>query len=369
MRKTSGQPARTEAVRSIRVSEEEVTALLDRLDSEDAHLCEATEQITWYRYRIPGCTIHLQQPGDAEKATYSAPTRTLHKQHLRFIHGGFVHPGSRCLAQLISQHGSWENVQATVSECTHLQGAMHEIEIRFDYEIDPSMFCSEAVKLRVLLAEDDPAMVRLANSYLRGLNAIVTVAENGEQTVELASQNMYDLILMDIEMPVLGGLEATERLRSQGYSGKIVAATALTGPAHRDRCLEAGCDDYVPKPYTRDQLATLLQNLKEEPLISSMAADAGMKDLINEYVAELPKLLHTLEEAFANEDLDALASAARRVKGQAGSYGFEPISESAAKLETAVQDAQPTELIKSQIDDLAKLCQLARGIGESSQYV
>lgn len=368
MQNTSGQQTRTEAIRSIRASNDEVATLLDHLDAEDAQLCEATEQASWYRYRIPGCTIHLQQPGDGERSTYSAPTRRLHKQGLRFIHGGFVHLGSRCLAQLISLHGSWENAQATVTECKHLQGAIHEIEVRFDHEIDPAIFCSEAVKLRVLLVEDDPYMVRLATSYLRALNATVTVAEDGAQAVELASKNLYDLILMDIEMPVLSGLEATERLRKQGYSGKIAATTALTGAEHRDVCLKAGCDDYVPKPYTRDHLSTLLQNLKEEPLISSMAGDAGMKDLINEYVEELPKLLRTLEEAYAKEDLQALASAARRVKGQAGGFGFEPISDAAAKLETAADERKPTELLRSRIGDLAKLCQLARGIGDSAQH-
>ena len=109
---------------------------------------------------------------------------------------------------------------------------------------------------RVLLVEDAPVALRLHEQILRNAGADVGVAQNGRIARDHALQaeaagRPYDLILMDMQMPVMDGYEATRELRAKGYRGPIVAVTAHANTGDRERCLEAGCDDYVAKPVDR----------------------------------------------------------------------------------------------------------------------
>ena len=106
---------------------------------------------------------------------------------------------------------------------------------------------------RVLLAEDDGDLQRLVRLILRKLNLEIDVADNGQIACDMAEKSIakgrpYDLILMDIQMPEVNGYEATQRLRDRGWRGPIIALTAHAMAGDREKCLAAGCDDYVAKP-------------------------------------------------------------------------------------------------------------------------
>jgi CheY-like chemotaxis protein len=106
---------------------------------------------------------------------------------------------------------------------------------------------------RILSAEDCPTNQRLITILLRRAGAEVELAEDGQIALGLAleaqwSGSPFDLILMDMEMPVMDGFEATRKLRSAGYRPPIIALTALDMTANRQKCLDAGCDDYITKP-------------------------------------------------------------------------------------------------------------------------
>jgi CheY-like chemotaxis protein len=122
---------------------------------------------------------------------------------------------------------------------------------------------SHALNCRILLAEDGPDNQILITHLLRNAGAEVSVADNGRIALDLAlaadrSGRAFDVILMDIQMPVMDGFEATRRLRDAGYRGPIVALTAHAMTSDRQKCLEAGCDDYTTKPIQRAALLACL---------------------------------------------------------------------------------------------------------------
>jgi len=109
--------------------------------------------------------------------------------------------------------------------------------------------------LHILLAEDNPINVKLASHLLEKAGYQITVAPNGEKVIEIYSKNpqQYDLIFMDIQMPKMNGLEATEALRKKGFKEMpIVAMTAQAMQGDRERCLQAGMNDYISKPIKRE---------------------------------------------------------------------------------------------------------------------
>ena len=124
---------------------------------------------------------------------------------------------------------------------------------------------------RILLAEDGPDNQRLISLVLKKAGADVTLAENGRVALETAMAakrvgTPFDLILMDMQMPLMDGYEATRQLRKSGYSGPIVALTANAMVGDEEKCRQAGCDDYLTKPIDRGRFLPLVACYANPPL-------------------------------------------------------------------------------------------------------
>jgi two-component system, sensor histidine kinase and response regulator len=121
----------------------------------------------------------------------------------------------------------------------------------------------------VLLVEDDSVNRAVAQRMLERLGCRVDQVEHGLAAVEAASRTAYDMILMDVQMPVLGGYEATRRIRGRGIGTPIVALTAHALTSDRARCIAAGMNDYLAKPVTLDALAEMLVRWTEVPRVAA----------------------------------------------------------------------------------------------------
>ena len=118
--------------------------------------------------------------------------------------------------------------------------------------------------MKILFAEDGPDNQKLISFHLRKAGADVVIAENGLIAAERIEKGdcHFDLVLMDMQMPVLDGYQATQRLRTGGYSRPIVALTAHALETDRKKCLDSGCDEFATKPISRHDLVSLAERYR-----------------------------------------------------------------------------------------------------------
>jgi signal transduction histidine kinase/CheY-like chemotaxis protein len=118
---------------------------------------------------------------------------------------------------------------------------------------------TDTVKGKILIAEDAEANQALIRVLLTRLGHDITIVQNGQEAVEAVEANTYDLILMDMMMPVMNGYDATRKLRSKGCTLPIIALTANAMKGDNLKCLDAGCDEYLSKPIDRKRLEEILE--------------------------------------------------------------------------------------------------------------
>ncbi len=121
------------------------------------------------------------------------------------------------------------------------------------------------MKKRVLLVEDHPGTIEVMQQELEVLGYDVEVAQNGLEAIRMSASEPPDVIVMDILMPRMNGLEAAAQIRANPKTREIpiLAATALARPGDKEKCLAGGCDGYIAKPFTHRQLGAAIEMLLE----------------------------------------------------------------------------------------------------------
>jgi PAS domain S-box-containing protein len=214
--------------------------------------------------------------------------------------------------------------------------------------------------LRILVAEDTPFNQKYILRLLSRWGHEAVVAESGLVALRVLQQESFDLVLMDVQMPEMDGLEATAAIRKMERDGQndpipIIAMTAHAMKGDRERCIEAGMDDYVSKPIASEALLKAIQRLlpaeatdgaetePEKPapaapdraaLLSSFDDDWGFfKDCVHMFREDYPAMLSAIRETIQSGDAPGLRRSAHALKGMVGNFGAKGIARTAFVLE------------------------------------
>ncbi|MDY6836714.1 MAG: response regulator [Thermodesulfobacteriota bacterium] len=220
--------------------------------------------------------------------------------------------------------------------------------------------------LRILVAEDNAVNQKVVSRILEKQGHTVVLVENGKEAVASLEKDNFDLILMDVQMPEMDGLEATKTIRAreseQGTRIPIIALTAHAMKGDRDQCLTVGMDDYVSKPIKQEALfqamaRQVLASEKIKPKGADKAASErgdifnreallqrleGNETLCNEllgiFLEDTPGQLEKLKQAVVDNDASQVAFSAHAIKGASANIGAEALEEIAYQLEVAGKD-------------------------------
>jgi signal transduction histidine kinase/CheY-like chemotaxis protein len=191
--------------------------------------------------------------------------------------------------------------------------------------------------LRILLADDSEDNRFLVRGYLKGTGCLIDEVSNGAEVVEKFKDGVYDLILMDAEMPVLDGYAATRAVRAiekeRATPGTpILALTAHALKEARDRSMEAGCTDHLTKPITKSALLEAIGRYAPE-LPSVVEVESWLKPVIPAYLEKRRADVLKLKAALEQGDYDTVRTLGHQMAGSGASYGFAKITEIGGALE------------------------------------
>ncbi len=223
---------------------------------------------------------------------------------------------------------------------------------------------------RVLLAEDNPVNRMVARSMLESLGCSVTTADNGSEAVARASEAVFDIVLMDCQMPVMDGLEATRLLRQRRSDGEprlpVIALTANAMATDREACLAAGMDDHLAKPFVREQLAAMIERwacrhdaapgVDPRPALPAAREDAldaasinalrrmedgrpgFFREVVLSYLDTAPRFVREIRDGSVPADI---GRAAHSLRSSSARIGARRVAELAAEIEAACRDGSP----------------------------
>jgi len=230
-------------------------------------------------------------------------------------------------------------------------------KLPFQNKVDSKNFFLPS--LRILLVEDNDINRLYAKSILETWKCKTDIAENGIIAIEKLKNNVYDAILMDVQMPVMDGYEATKVIRRMAHPVSSIPVIALTANATKidaEKCLAAGMNDYLSKPFTPEDLyEKLFKKLKiaantqptpPEPqkvsfnldYLKKMSGDNPefVREMVETFINSMPKLLQDMEEALGKADLVKVGKIAHQIKPSLSLMGIPQLKESAVQLEEMV---------------------------------
>lgn len=213
-------------------------------------------------------------------------------------------------------------------------------------------------KLKILLCEDNVLNQKLASSVIQNFGFELDIADNGEEGIDFLSKNKYDLVLMDLQMPVKDGYETTVYIRNKMNSNiPIIAMTAHSLPGEQERCYNAGMNGYVPKPFKQPVLLKAIKSViskrgeleQKRKIDFSLLDEMGCgnpdfrKEMIDLFIERVPNQILELLEAFNSGDNDTVKKVAHNMKSSIDLFMLEDLSNCLSVIEIEAKAGQFTK--------------------------
>ena len=289
-----------------------------------------------------------------------------------------VHPGDRGPCALGSRDpGALTGVRLLTPEEVSARASEAGPQSGTSWEFPPA---------RVLVVDDGEANRELVRLVLEEVGLRVADAENGRVGADMALKEDYDVILMDMQMPVMDGFAATRLLRERGVKLPIIALTANAMKGFEQEVLAAGCSGYLTKPVDIDGLIQTLAGLlggqrvqrtgapKKEPaapapmppslprpagpVVSRLAEHPRLGAVVRKFAQQMPERMDAMEAAWHSRDLEKLAGLAHWLKGSGGTAGFDAFTAPAKALEQLAKAKNEAQIPAA----LAELRQIVENI-------
>jgi len=254
---------------------------------------------------------------------------------------------------------------------------------------------TDSTKLRILLAEDNPVNQRVGQSILGSLGYDCDIAADGREAIAAMEESYYDVILMDVQMPEMDGIEATAIIRTNPnwHNLPIIAMTAHTMGSDKTRCLQAGMDDFISKPIDVNELSDKINrwlkgkrkaieasglptgDIEDAPetavldvarALAQMGGDKGvLREVLDIFVDFAPVQLEKLQDGLRDGDKACIKLAAHTLKGAAANIIAEGVRKAAEEIEN-MADSDDFESIKSKVvsleNEISKVVEMAANI-------
>ena len=268
---------------------------------------------------------------------------------------------------LASEAGRGSTFTVTVGTDSLFEAAIHERPE--DAMESLENFAGPRVRISgsILVAEDGIDNQALIAARLREAGLKLEIAPNGQIACEKALAaaavgKPFDIILMDVQMPVMDGFTATLQLRGKGYRGPIIALTANAMDRDRSKCLNAGCNDFVTKPIKMEKLYKAMGRylkvveVAPEPAIKepASAAPVSRAELARKFHEELPAELAQIDQALEREDRVQLKEVAQLLLGRAAAAGLKDVATQAAKLLHCAESERSWLVLRQAITEFAR---------------
>lgn len=268
--------------------------------------------------------------------------------------------GLNIVKQLIELQNAEINVKSQQDRGSEFFFVINYKKADYVEEAEEEITSESLGKLKILLCEDNVLNQKLVRSVMQNFGFELDIAENGEEGIEFLSNNEYDLVLMDLQMPVKDGYQTTEYIRNEMKSTiPIIAMTAHSLMGEQERCYNVGMDGYVPKPFKQPVLLEAIKTVLNPDyrltrkrrvnlsFIDEMACGdlSFRQEMINLFIEKIPAEEEQLEDAFNNNDYLKVKNLAHNMRSSMDMFMLDDLSnclvviEEEAKLEKFTGEA------------------------------
>ncbi len=300
-------------------------------------------------YRQHDVVVTIEHPGRS-MSRFTVLTRNLSANGMSFIHGGYIHPTTHCRFMLQLAGGGEQVVAGRAVGCRHIEGVLHEVRVKFDQTVDPTIFLGrdrwleampDAADLKgsLLYVAASDIEANLMTHQLESTGVTLMRVRSMDEALKACREARFDIAVIEMTLADEGEIKSIERLRKAEFAGPVLVITAETNQVRRDLATAAGAGQVLIRPFRAEQLHTQLQQLlrdhgslpSEDIIYSTIAGKEGLVEMLLQFIEHANKVAAQLESALNEQNIDQARLACVKLKGSAAGYGYEILGEAAAQ--------------------------------------